>query len=662
VEALSADEAARRIRATGIRLELTAALDDWAVTRRSAHQETVSGWQRLLAVSRVADPDPWRNRLRDALESSSNKDQATALADSEAAAKLAPLTATLLGYVLNSQGEYTRAAAVLEQAQREHPENFWLNHDLAWSLQALTPPRLEESLRYYQAALALRPQYSLLRLDIADVLVKKRETAAAVAAVREVAQDYPDDYRALSRIGRALQSLNQIPESEAAYRRAAALKPDDAPAHYNLGFVLRLQKSYAESEAEYRRSISLNANYGPAYQGLADCLKARGAEAEVLSTYREALRHPLGEPADFSVRMSYSRTLREKGLWDEAIIVLRETVRRHPRSTAYYDLALAFSNKGLRDEAIPAYREAIRFQPGNAFAHHNLGVELLNKGEVDEAIAEFREAGRLNPNHARFHLDLGIALDAQGRYSDAEAAYRRVIALEPDSAAAHNKLGVTQHHQGQFAESLAEFRHANDLVSPSSGQKEAAEQRVRDAERLVALEGKLPALLSGKVQPANAAEQIDLALMCQEHKKLYAAAARLYAAAFAAEPKFAEALSSHRYNAACAAALAGCGQGEDAASLDDAERARLRRQALDWLTADLAAWAKLAEQPATRPRLQQELAHWQRDLDFNGVRGDALTKLSGAERADWQNLWTRVADLLKRLETLETPDGPARRS
>ena len=40
---------------------------------------------------------------------------------------------------------------------------------------------------------------------------------------------------------------------------------------------------------------------------------------------------------------------------------------------------------------------------------------------------------------------------------------------------------------------------------------------------------------------------------------------------------------------ACAAALAGCGRGEDDPKPDDAERAELRKLALGWLSADLAA-------------------------------------------------------------------------
>src|SRR5205823_10023601 len=96
------------------------------------------------------------------------------------------------------------------------------------------------------------------------------------------------------------------------------------------------------------------------------------------------------------------------------------------------------------------------------------------------------------------------------------------------------------------------------------------------------------------------------------------AAAHFYAEAFTAHPKLADDLRfPNRYNAACSAALAGCGQGKDAAGIDDAKRARLRRQALDWLRADLAAWCQLLEkQPdQTRARVQW-LRRWQQDADF----------------------------------------------
>jgi hypothetical protein len=214
--------------------------------------------------------------------------------------------------------------------------------------------------------------------------------------------------------------------------------------------------------------------------------------------------------------------------------------------------------------------------------------------------------------------------------------------------------------KGQFAQALSCLRRGHELGSKSPHWRYPSAQWVRDCERLVALDDKLPDLLSGKVQPADTAERLALAELCQEHKKHYAAAARFYAEAFVAEPKLIGAQpSGHRYNAACAAALAGCGQGEDAKSLDDKERARLRRQGLDWLQADLAAWRRLLEQEPAKagPTVMQQMQHWQNDADFAGVRGsEALERLPAAERPDWQKLWQEVEALRQRAAAPAVPD------
>jgi len=172
---------------------------------------------------------------------------------------------------------------------------------------------------------------------------------------------------------------------------------------------------------------------------------------------------------------------------------------------------------------------------------------------------------------------------------------------------------------------------------------------VREAERLATMEGKLPAFLRGEFQPKDAAESLALVGVCQA-KKLHAAAARLSADAFAADPKLADDLQAqHRYSASCHAALAAAGQGEDAGKLDDKEKVRLRKQAVDWLRADLAIYTKLTENrpPAARTSVQQTLKHWQQDSDLAGIRdAAALAKLPAQERTACQKLWADVAALL----------------
>jgi serine/threonine-protein kinase len=182
---------------------------------------------------------------------------------------------------------------------------------------------------------------------------------------------------------------------------------------------------------------------------------------------------------------------------------------------------------------------------------------------------------------------------------------------------------------------------------------------VRQGERLVELDEKLPAMRAGTTTPASPVEQTELAWLCAR-KRLDHAASRFYEAAFAAEPKLADDLGAgHRYDAACAAALAGCGQGQDADKLGQKEKARLRGQALAWLRADLLPRARqlASGKPADRAEVHAKLRHWLADPDFAGVRGpEALAKLPEAERQAWQKLWNDIAEMLKRAQRKPGPE------
>src|SRR5262249_39746057 len=133
---------------------------------------------------------------------------------------------------------------------------------------------------------------------------------------------------------------------------------------------------------------------------------------------------------------------------------------------------------------------------------------------------------------------------------------------------------------------------------------------------------------------------------------LQSAAARLYADAFTMEPKLAEdAPVGTRYRAARAAALAGCGQGQDADQLNFEERTVPRRQALEWLRQDLT-WCNQQIDSAdaeVNARIRQGLQFWSGDPDLAGVRdNDALVSLPDDERDQWEKLWSDVEALLQR--------------
>jgi hypothetical protein len=207
--------------------------------------------------------------------------------------------------------------------------------------------------------------------------------------------------------------------------------------------------------------------------------------------------------------------------------------------------------------------------------------------------------------------------------------------------------------QGCFAEALEELRRGHELGKQSPGWRFPSADWVRGCERLVALDRCLPAVLRGEGEPESAAECLELAHLCQQYKGLMVAATRLYADAFAGEPAYAEELThGYRYDAACAAALGACGQGEDARARPDKESLTLRRQALTWLRADLALAATEGRRDeAGRKAVRQRLTHWRQDPDLATVRdGAALDQLPEDERRQWHQFWEEVAALLNSAE------------
>jgi hypothetical protein len=111
--------------------------------------------------------------------------------------------------------------------------------------------------------------------------------------------------------------------------------------------------------------------------------------------------------------------------------------------------------------------------------------------------------------------------------------------------------------------------------------------------------------------------------------------------------------AKHRYNAACAAALAGAGSGDDTAKLDAAARATWRKLALEWLHADLAFWSNLAKNnsPQTRAAVRSNLQHWKSDPDLSGIRdNDAVAKLPGEEKTAWLQFWADVDKLQQQVK------------
>jgi eukaryotic-like serine/threonine-protein kinase len=606
-----------KARPPSVAMALAGALDDWAATRRDK-RKNAAGAASLSQAAQTADPDPWRTELRTALD---EPDKATRLTRLQALATeakydaLGPISLYLLGSGLIYSRDRALAESVLRKAQERHPRDVWINYVLGQVLEKLS--RGDEAIRFYTAARAIRPETAH---ELAHALEKRGDRDEAIAVLRDLRGLRPGNARHLGCLGEALKATGRTHEAEEAFeaaivagREEVRLKPSSAFAHGSLGRALMDNGQVDAAVASLRKAVEL-------------------------------------DPKLAATHANLGVALGKKGQIDEAIPELRKAIELNLKSAnAHSNLGAALREKGQLDEAIACCTKAVELDPEHAAAHSNLGSALCEKGQIDEAIACYKKAIELNPKFAMAHANLGTALKGRGQLDEAIACFKKAIELDPKFAGAHHNLGHALRDNGQLDEAVVCFKKAVELDPKFT----EVRRDLSSLERMAAARDKLPHFENGSYTPTSNEERLGLAEWCQI-KKLNRTAAGLYAAAFAADPKLADDLKAwHRYNAACDAALAAAGQGDPAApgKLENNERTRLRKQALDWLRADLALCTKQLEtgKPADRAEVQRTVRHWQQDTDLAGIRdAAALAKLSGEEQKACTQLWTDVAALLKK--------------
>ncbi len=300
LDALDPAEFARRLRRRGepVAIELSAFLDDWSAARHAA-KRPVAAWRKPLEAARLADPEPYRDRLREVLQAEDRRSTAEALkalaADREAA-ELPAATAVLLGRTLAGLGQVEPAVDLLRNAVIRHPGDVWVNYFLADALERLRPPAREEAIRYFTAARALRPETAHV---LANLLERVGRGAEAEVVLRDLVNRRPDDPGHLGALGIHLQESRRPAEAApfleravAGFRDAIKLHPDLAGLHYQLGNVLRYKGVPDEAAAEYRDAIRLNPDYAEAYCNLGLVLRSEHDYAGSLAMLRRG--HELG--------------------------------------------------------------------------------------------------------------------------------------------------------------------------------------------------------------------------------------------------------------------------------------------------------------------------------------------------------------------------------
>jgi tetratricopeptide (TPR) repeat protein len=486
---------------------------------------------------------------------------------------------------------------------------------------------------------------------LAGLLIDGPHGEAARALLHEAQQYHPEDFWLNFQLGYLLQ--DQRPQEAVGFLRAAvASRPDSGQAQIMLGRALLDAGNIDRAVSAFRNAIRLNRNRA-GVRDLARALARRGKLEEARTIWANTLA---GDAADHDPWYGYAQLCAFLGRDEAYRQARRALLERFGDSADHWTTA---ERDSLACLLLPAS-----------------GVELRHAVALaDRAVAAGPKSPHLDSAYPLFVM--GLAEYRQGRYAQAVPLLRESAALLPNRAGPGLVLAMAQFQAGspkEARQTLARAMCAYDWRATQADHVTAWVSHVlrREAETLIL--PYLPAFLRGEYQPKDNDERLACSGHCQ-FQGLYAAAARLYADAFEADPQLASRLTTEcryrtlreefpeddrmepletecRYLAARCASLAGAGLGRDGAKLSAAERAHWRLKAREWLRADLAQWARTLDSGSELDRnlTKKMLTRWRVEPDLAGLlESNESDPLASDERKDDLELWRDIDAVLKRI-------------
>jgi len=240
-------------------------------------------------------------------------------------------------------------------------------------------------------------------------------------------------------------------------RLKAALDIDSKlwEAWFDLGIIAYREGDDDAAIGHFSKALSINTNQTAALLARAEAHRRAGHKKEARADYETALRTTEEEdPNRRDAAARLASLLRDSGDFDDAVNVLRETVRvSGVNAKIYTELGLIYIQQKRYELAELVLAKAAEADAKDPAIYNAYALLALRQGKAQEAFDRFDHAVSLDPNYidARFNK-ASVLLDA-GDYARAKTELAVVVEKRPDDYTAQVSLGVA--HRG-----LKEFKEA----------------------------------------------------------------------------------------------------------------------------------------------------------------------------------------------------------
>ncbi|HYM72321.1 MAG TPA: tetratricopeptide repeat protein [Stellaceae bacterium] len=263
---------------------------------------------------------------------------------------------------------------------------------------------MDLALVYDRFALALKPDFRLAQLLLADVLTAQNKPEQSLAVLDMIPRTSPYSWSGRLRVAANLDALERTDEAIAQLKDMAAESQNTISAEVQLGDLLRNKKRFAEAAAAYDEAIRRAKE-----QGLPD---------------RWTLFYDRG--------VSYERA----NEWKRAEPDLLHALKLKPEQPLILNyLGYSWIDKGENlDRGMKMVEKAVELRPEDGYIVDSLGWAHYRLGDYAAAVQYLERAVELVPADPTINDHLGDAYWRIGRLTEARYQWRRALQFGPDKS------------------------------------------------------------------------------------------------------------------------------------------------------------------------------------------------------------------------------------
>ncbi len=179
-------------------------------------------------------------------------------------------------------GRVVTAPAIVDALQESEA---WVHHVIGLTLAKLNTDNLyDESLRAFDAAIAIKPDSVHIRLQAAKLLLARQRLSDARRYCNDMLRVQPETAEAHALLGNIALLERDLAGAERHFLEAVRIDPHQGTAHHNLGNLFDARQEHDLAEKHYRRAIAADPYAVSSYVSLAmmHYRRQRVAEAQQL--------------------------------------------------------------------------------------------------------------------------------------------------------------------------------------------------------------------------------------------------------------------------------------------------------------------------------------------------------------------------------------------